>query len=283
MKLPFTTGQAWTLGLGGALAVTLLATSLPPVLRHRHDAPPAPTTEQFFAPVVVAPPSELTSPELASPGPELVVVPLLPATAPLPAYASVLTLSFDPPARAQPPSSTRPFTQPPAEPPAQPSAQPSKATGSTGPSAPLTVASGGYSSSDPASVAALGVPADGYPVSVRAGSAVDSSYLRLSGSATDLVLRTSTATGASTGPDSLAVKACRITRSDWTAGRPGPAVAYNPVDCARGGLRADGRWHFDLAAYRDRSNARGFALVVDLDQDVSPSTRTARLVFTQRQ
>ena len=267
MKLPVTAGQAWTLGLGGALAVTLLATSLPPVLRHRQDDPPAATSEQLRAPVVAA-----LQPEPVLP------IPQLPTGEPLPAYSSMLTLSFDPPARPLAPSSPRRFTEPPTRPPAPQRT----ATRVTSPTPPLTVASGGYSSSDPASVAAAGVPDGGYPVSVRAGSAVDLSYLRLSGTSTDLVLRASTATGATTGPDSLFVKACRITRSDWTAGRPGAAVAYDPIDCARGMLRADGRWHFDLSAYRDRSNAGGFALVVDLDQDVSPSTRTARLVFTQQ-
>ena len=83
---------------------------------------------------------------------------------------------------------------------------------------PLVVRAGGYSTTDPVASG----PSDpaGLPVSVRLGSPVETSYVRLSGTGTVLRLRLSDAQGAEVQPESAVVRACRITTPDWKAGRP---------------------------------------------------------------
>jgi hypothetical protein len=64
------------------------------------------------------------------------------------------------------------------------------------------------------------------------------------------------------------VQACRVTDASWAEGRGvalSSAPAYDANACVKGTRSTDGFWSFDLAAFPDRTDAKGFALVVAPD------------------
>ena len=122
----------------------------------------------------------------------------------------------------------------------------------------LRVTESGYSTTDDA--AGRGIPAGALPVGVRAGVPVLTSYVRLAGPESQLTLAVSSAAGASLGPSSPSLQACRIRSAAWRGGRPGPAVPYDGSACAPGVLGAAGRYSFDLSRFAAPDDPRGFAI-----------------------
>ena len=258
-RLGITSGQACTLSLGLVLGGVLLATSVPPVWDRRGQ--------------VLAPTASTALPE------GMLSLPVAPApavVAPLPAPASVPEPM---PAALGPviiPAPDAPLADDPQEPAPQ---EPAPVLPPPGPAAqetPLRVIESGYSTSQTGAAMTAGIPADGLPIGARVGSPAELSYVRLAGTANDLQLDVSAASGASFGPDAPLVQACRIRDESWVPARPGPAVPYDENACAAGVRGADGKYSFDLSRFRDRADRRGFALVPRIDGP----TRTYRLTLT---
>ena len=111
----------------------------------------------------------------------------------------------------------------------------------------LRVTESGYSTTGDS--AGRGIPVGALPVGVRAGFPVLTSYVRLTGRETQLVLDVSRAAGASLGPSSPSLQACRTRSATWRGGRPGPAVPYDGASCAPGVLGAAGSYTFDPVSY----------------------------------
>ena len=249
-RIGTTPGQAWTLSIGTLLAAVLLGTSLPPVLDGRGQllpvadgapvepggaltglAPAAPPT----VPLPLAPPVVTALPGAPLP------VPQLPTPAPLP------------PAPA--PSLPAPSDVSPAPPPSPAVPRP-VVPGS------LRVVDGGVSTPDPATP---GLPADGLPVSARAGGEAEVAHVRLAGSGTTLALRVDSTVGAGE------VQACPHTTADWTAARPQPRTPFDPGACVTGVVVA-GVITFDLREVPGRSSRTGLALSPVPTADPVPSS-----------
>ncbi len=126
---------------------------------------------------------------------------------------------------------------------------------STAPQPSLRVTESGYSTAGPAGAR---VPPGALPVEVRKGTPTATSYVRLTGSESRLVLLASPA--GSSGPSSPSLQACRNRSANWRSARPGPAVPFEPAACAPGVLGADGRYTFDLSRFAGRDDPRGFAI-----------------------
>ncbi len=102
------------------------------------------------------------------------------------------------------------------------------------------------------------VPVGALPVAVDKGVPTTTSYVRLAGNQSRLVLVASP--DGSSGPSSPSLQACRNRTADWRAGRPGPAVPFDAGACAPGVLGAGGRYTFDLSRFTARNDPRGFAV-----------------------
>jgi len=113
-------------------------------------------------------------------------------------------------------------------------------------------------------LAGADVPEGGLPVGKRLGDVDKISLVRLSGVSKALVLKVSDAPGANRFTDQAKLQACRILDASWQAQRGMPldqAPPYDRAACALGEAQADGTWRFDLSAFKDAADARGFALV----------------------
>jgi hypothetical protein len=117
-----------------------------------------------------------------------------------------------------------------------------------------------------------GVPAGTLPVGNRLGRHDKASFVRVTGTATELVLledpegRRDAPTG-----DAPAVQACRVEVAGWAdadAQSFDEAPTWDPDDCVDGVAGDDGRWVFDLATFVDVDDDRGFALVPTDDAPV---------------
>jgi hypothetical protein len=109
-----------------------------------------------------------------------------------------------------------------------------------------------------------GVPASSLPVGNRLGQADKLSFVRLSGVAPTLTLREHEDASGQRTPATAIISACRITDGSWKAGEAvafDAAPAYDDAACTPGVRAADGTWTFDLQAFPQRSDDRGFALV----------------------
>jgi hypothetical protein len=117
-------------------------------------------------------------------------------------------------------------------------------------------------------VATAGIPEGGMPVGKRLGEVDKISFVRLSGSSSVLTLHVVEDPTATRLADSAGVRACRITESSWKA-QTGVALdqapSYDKSACAVGRAGDDGTWTFDLRAFDDAADARGFALVPTAD------------------
>ncbi len=236
-RLGLTSGQASTLSLGLVLGGVLIATSVPPVWQRATATGPAAGSAQVpAAPQSVAPPT-----------PDVV----LPAATQEPAPAEAT-----PPAPAPAPPAPEPSAADPAPEPSPPGT-PVRAT--TAPEG-LQVSDSGYSTTSTGPAATAGIPDGALPVGARAGSPVETSYVRLQGSGSRVLFAVSGASGASFGPGTPALRACRVRTADWRPARPGPAVPYDEQACVAGVLGADGRYSFDLSRFASRDDRRGFAL-----------------------
>lgn len=111
-------------------------------------------------------------------------------------------------------------------------------------------------------LATNGVPDSTLPVGTR-GTDDKLSFLRLTGTSTTLGLAEHPE-GNRNNAGPAAVAACRITSSDWKAGKAvafADAPPYDPTDCVQGVRSSGGVWVFDLGRFSDRTDERGFALV----------------------
>lgn len=129
-------------------------------------------------------------------------------------------------------------------------------------------------------LAAPGVPERSLPVAATGGQHDTISFVRLGGSGHSLVLAPAQAEGASYLEQFAAVQACRIVAPGWAAVE-GQAMAesprWEPGACAAGVRADDGTWSFDLGAFPDRNDDRGFALVPGPTASVSTFRVTLQL------
>ena len=151
-----------------------------------------------------------------------------------------------------------------------PSSQPAATTTATVALAPsYAVREGGWATAQSTSpLSSAGIPEGGLPIGKRLGDVDKVSFVRLAGASTALVLKVSDATGANRFTDSAKVQACRILASSWQAQAGMSLEQAPPYDrnaCAAGAVQADGTWRFDLSAFKDAADARGFALVPAAD------------------
>lgn len=139
----------------------------------------------------------------------------------------------------------------------------------------LEVVSSGWSSTRSGAAATAGIPDGALPVGVQSGEPVETSYVRLQGSATRLLLSVARSGGATYGPDEPDLRACRIRSADWVAARPGPAVPFDPGACVAARQDSAGRWSFDLRALGPPDDPRGIALTA-----APGTTKTYRVSLT---
>lgn len=103
---------------------------------------------------------------------------------------------------------------------------------------------------------------DAVPVANRLGSVDRVSFLRLAGTATELVLTEHTDSAREAlGPGMVAI--CPVLDGDWdeSAGQSfDDAPTWDPEACI-GGSEIDDVWTFDLSSFDDRAGDAGFALV----------------------
>lgn len=106
------------------------------------------------------------------------------------------------------------------------------------------------------------VPPQSLPVGKRVGQDDKRSYVRLAGSGATLRLQEDPE-GSRTTTGAISIQACRITVDNWSEGgdKPFSEVPHDPQRCVLGTRASDGTWAFDLSAYDDRADTKGFALV----------------------
>ena len=119
-------------------------------------------------------------------------------------------------------------------------------------------------------LAAVGVPAGTLPVGTRLGQADKTSYVRLGGGGSVLVLVEDPA-GTRTTQGDPSVQACQVTEQGWQEKEAmsfDEAPEHDPATCAVGTRAADGRWTFDLGQFPSRTDDRGLALVPTADAPI---------------
>lgn len=143
---------------------------------------------------------------------------------------------------------------------------PSTTTASTPVLAPsYSVREGGWATAQSGSpLSGAGIPEGGLPIGKRLGDLDKISFIRLAGASNALVLKMSDATGANRFTDQAMVQACRILAPNWQA-QPSQSLEqappYDRNACAVGAAQDDGTWRFDLSAFNDAADTKGFALV----------------------
>lgn len=155
-------------------------------------------------------------------------------------------------------------------------------SGSSSSSSPLRITASLYATNGAGTpLATQDVPEGSLPVGKRLGQEDKRSYVRLAGTQTELRLSES-GTGRSTGNSVVAVQACRVTAAGWSEGRGvalSAAPAFDANACVKGQRATDGVWSFDLSPYPDRTDAKGFALVVAPDSGVDFQVNFTEIVI----
>lgn len=109
-----------------------------------------------------------------------------------------------------------------------------------------------------------GVPEGSLPVGTRVGQTDKVSFVRLAGTASTLVLAEAAAGRRGGAFDASPVELCPVTEEQWDEGAAQPmsaAPAHDAERCVPAEQRSDGTWAFDLEAFDDPEDPRGFALV----------------------
>lgn len=130
-------------------------------------------------------------------------------------------------------------------------------------------------------IATQDVPDKSSPVGNRLGQEDKRSYVRLAGTATDLILTEAPQGRETRGP--ALVRACQVLDADWPEGK-GVALAAAPkIDagaCVLGLRASDGVWTFDLSAFANPTDTRGIALTVAPGSGVDFQVNFAEIVRT---
>lgn len=245
-----TEGQAYTLTIGTAVAVLLLANTLPAAFRPR---PPEVAVAVAPVPTAPGPPAPLGPPPPAAPHADAAAAP-----EPAPPLGPLGPARGDGREAGAPatPAEARGGPPPPVAPAADAAATPAQ---------PLVVSEAGWATAGAGTPAArAGVPPGSLPVGSGGGTTTRLSFVRLSGPGTVLALAVRPEAEANVNPAGAAVAACPITDPEW---QPREAVAltdapsFDAGRCAGGARQGDGSWRFDLAGFADRAGPAGFALV----------------------
>ncbi len=130
-------------------------------------------------------------------------------------------------------------------------------------------------------VATQDVPDKSSPVGNRLNQEDKRSYVRLAGSAKELMLTEAPQGRETRGP--ALVRACQVLDADWPEGK-GVALASAPkIDagaCVLGLRASDGVWTFDLSAFASPTDTRGIALTVAPGSGVDFQVNFAEIVRT---
>lgn len=123
------------------------------------------------------------------------------------------------------------------------------------------------------------VPDKSSPVGNRLNQEDKRSYVRLAGTATDLMLTEAPQGRETRGP--ALVRACQVLDADWPEGK-GVALASAPkIDagaCVLGVRASDGVWTFDLSGFANPTDTRGIALTVAPGSGVDFQVNFAEIV-----
>lgn len=219
----------------------------------------APELEAVPAPGAAAEPPTLVAEPVSAPEPVAEAAPLDTGFSDVPAA---------PPAEEPPPAEEEPAPAPVEEEDdsEQAAPPPAAAPAPAGPvsAEPLALTTTGYASRTAGTpLAANGVPEGSLPVGLRVGVLDKASYVRLSGTAVELVLN-EVAEGTRGDAASATLQACQITVEDWKGEEAqsfDDAPAHDEAKCAPGTRDAQGAWTFDLSAFPTRADDRGFALL----------------------
>lgn len=140
---------------------------------------------------------------------------------------------------------------------------------------PLRIVAAGWASSTGGTPLATseteGVPEGTLPVGTRVGQTDKVSFVRLAGTAASLVLAEDAAGRRGSAFETPPVELCPVTDEQWDEGAAQPmsaAPAHDPERCATAQQRSDGTWVFDLVAFDDPTDPRGFALVPSADAPI---------------
>lgn len=133
---------------------------------------------------------------------------------------------------------------------------------------PLRIVGSGWASSTGGTPLATseteGVPEGTLPVGTRVGQSDKVSFVRLAGTASSLVLAEDAAGRRGSAFEAPPVELCPITDEQWEQGEAQPmsaAPAHDAERCVAAQQRSDGTWAFDVVAFDDPADPRGFVLV----------------------
>lgn len=143
--------------------------------------------------------------------------------------------------------------------------------GAEGASGPLRIVDFAWASSTGGTPLPTGVPEGSLPVGTRIGQTDKSTYLRLAGEGSTLVLTEIADGRRGAGFEAPPVQACQITEVAWEGGENLPsseAPPFDPGTCVPVSLLDDGTWTVALAAFPSPTDDRGIALVPSPDAPV---------------
>jgi hypothetical protein len=142
--------------------------------------------------------------------------------------------------------------------------------------APLRITQSGYASAYAPTPAEQAPPKNGLPIEAIAGQVTKYSYMRLSGGATELRLKTLGDDGASMNAADARVELCHVTTPGWK-----PARAVRTTDapkysgqCLEGTRGSNGIWTFAFSDIFNPVDANGWAIV-----PVTADNPTFRVTF----
>lgn len=123
------------------------------------------------------------------------------------------------------------------------------------------------------------VPDKSSPVGNRVGQEDKRSYVRLAGTATELVLTEAPKGRETRGP--ALVRACQVLDADWREDKGVALTAAPKFDagaCVLGIRASDGVWSFDLSGFASPTDSRGIALTAAPGSDVDFQVNFAEIV-----
>lgn len=127
------------------------------------------------------------------------------------------------------------------------------------------------------------VPEGSLPVGKRVDQVDKTSYLRLDGAGSTLILTELADGRRGSGFDAAPVQACQITAAGWQPADNtsfADAPAHDPEVCVLATMTADGRWSIPLTAFADPTDDRGIALVPAPDAPIDFQVTFATTVAT---